>query len=448
MAAAKRILYVEDTDDLRELTTFVFLAHFQCEVVEAIDSQTAIEILKKDTNFDLIVSDYNMPGGKGDEIYKYIRQKKIAVPFVILSGNSLDDHPVLSEVKCYRKPMLEEEVVQMIRDNITQIQAANQKSYIPIQISLLKKIRDLHCTLYVKINDDKYVKLFHKGVVLTDQELARHAQHGISTLYIDSEETETFISDYRQKVLCEEAWNEVANDDFEDNFKLNAELLRNMGQLLKANHDFAEMTVAQVETALKLVSKNKKLNNLVQRFRKIENFGFSDHCTSLVYVAGYILNQLNPSGLVHNLRMITLAALIHDSSLDDRLYEMKLNLMHSGRLKEMQPGNANHREILQHGSKAAALAKEFEFFHPDIQILVEQHHELPDGTGFPQALKANRVHPLSAIFIVAEDFVDYFIRYSPTPDWKTYLKTREKTYSQLPYSDAFEVLKKNLPEGV
>jgi response regulator RpfG family c-di-GMP phosphodiesterase len=444
MGAAKRILYVEDTDDLRELTTFVFLAHFQCEVVEAMDSASAIDVLKRDANFDLIVSDYNMPGGKGDEIYKYIKQKKIGVPFVILSGNSLDDHPVLGSVKCYRKPMLEEEVVQMIRENISEIQPSGQKSYIPIPISLIKKIRELRCTLYVKINEEKYVKLFHKGTVVNDAELSRHSQHGIATLYIDSDESESFISDYRRKVLSEEAWNEVQNDDFEDNFKLNAELLRNMGQLLKANHDFAEMTVVQVETALKLVSKNKKFNHLVQRFRKIENFGFSDHCTSLVYVAGYILNQLNPSGLEHNLRMITLAALIHDVSLDDRLYEMKLTLMHSGRIKELQPGNANHKEILQHGAKASALAKDFDFCHPDIQILVEQHHELPDGTGFPLGLKGNRIHPLSSIFIVAEDFVDYFIRYSPTPDWKTYLATREKTFGTLPFADAFEVLKKNL----
>ncbi len=440
----QKILYVEDADDLRELTTFLFQAHFDCHVVEATNSQHAIEILKKDTAFDLIISDFKMAGGNGDEIYKYLRQHKIQIPFVVLSGNSLDDHPVLSQVKTYRKPMMEEDVIQMVRENLTNIRPQSQKTYIPIPLSLLKKIKDLHCTLYVKINDEKFIKLFHKGTTLNDEELGRHSQHGIATLYIDSDESEVFISDYRRKVLSEQAWVEVQNDDFEDNFKLNAELLRNMGLLLKRNSEFAEITVSQVESALKLISRNKKFNHLVQRFRKIENFGFSDHCTSLVYVAGYILHQLNREGMTHELRMLTLAALIHDVSLDDRLYEMKLNFLFSGRLKDLHKGGADQKEIYAHTKKGAAMAKDFDFCHLDIQALIEQHHELPDGSGFPSGLKAHEIHPLSAVFIVAEDFVDYFIRYSPAPDWQAYLKSREKTYSATPFLEAFQVLKKDL----
>jgi response regulator RpfG family c-di-GMP phosphodiesterase len=444
MSQMQKILYVEDADDLRELTTFLFQAHFDCQVVEAANSQHAIEILKKDTAFDLIVSDYKMAGGNGDEIYKYLRQNKIQIPFVVLSGNSLDDHPVLSQVKAYRKPMMEEDVIQMVRDNLANVRPQAQKTYIPIPLSLLKKIKDLHCTLYVKINDEKFIKLFHKGTVLNDEELGRHSQHGIATLYIDSDESEVFISDYRRKVLSEQAWVEVQNDDFEDNFKLNAELLRNMGLLLKRNVEFAEITVTQVESALKLISRNKKFNHLVQRFRKIENFGFSDHCTSLVYVAGYILHQLKSEALTHELRMLTLAALIHDVSLDDRLYAMKLNLLFSGRLKDLHKGGADQKEIQAHPKKGAAMAKDFEFCHLDVQTLIEQHHELPDGTGFPAGLKAHEIHPLSAVFIVAEDFVDYFIRYSPAPDWNAYMKSREKTYSATPFREAFRVLKQNI----
>lgn len=444
MGAQKRILYVEDADDLRELTTFLFQAHFHCQVVEATNAQVAIDILKKDKNFDLVVSDFKMPGGNGDELYDFMRKNKIQIRFVILSGNSLKDHPVLSAVKTYRKPMLEADVIQMVRENLEQVEPTTAKTYIPIPLSLLKKMKDLHCTLYVKINDEKFVKLFNKGMALTDEELARHSQHGISTLYIDSGESEVFITDYRRKVLAESAWIEVQNDDFEDHFKLNAELLRNMGGVLKQNHELSEITMAQVESALKLLLKNKKFNHLVQRFRKIENFGFADHCISLVYVAGYLLNQLAPQDITHRLRMITLAALIHDVSLDDRLYELKLNLMFSGRLKDLAKGSSDQKEILIHPQRGAALAKDFDFCHPDIQILIEQHHELPDGSGFPMGLKAEKIHPLTAIFIVAEDFVDYFIRFSPAPDWQTYIKTREKTFAHSTFAYAFQILKQDL----
>jgi len=36
--------------------------------------------------------------------------------------------------------------------------------------------------------------------------------------------------------------------------------------------------------------------------------------------------------------------------------------------------------------------------------IIEQHHELPDGTGFPHGINSNRFNQLSAIFIVAQQF--------------------------------------------
>lgn len=38
--------------------------------------------------------------------------------------------------------------------------------------------------------------------------------------------------------------------------------------------------------------------------------------------------------------------------------------------------------------------------------IVEQHHELPDGTGFPFGITSNRFNQLSAIFIVAQQFTE------------------------------------------
>ena len=41
--------------------------------------------------------------------------------------------------------------------------------------------------------------------------------------------------------------------------------------------------------------------------------------------------------------------------------------------------------------------------------MVEQHHERPDGTGFPKKLRHTTITLLSAIQIVAEDFIENLI---------------------------------------
>lgn len=38
--------------------------------------------------------------------------------------------------------------------------------------------------------------------------------------------------------------------------------------------------------------------------------------------------------------------------------------------------------------------------------IIEQHHELPDGKGFPAGVNASRINQLSAIFIVSQRFIE------------------------------------------
>ena len=49
----------------------------------------------------------------------------------------------------------------------------------------------------------------------------------------------------------------------------------------------------------------------------------------------------------------------------------------------------------------------YENHPPDVDVLVVQHHERPDGSGFPSKLFAHQISPLSALFIVAHDLVSF-----------------------------------------
>ncbi len=46
---------------------------------------------------------------------------------------------------------------------------------------------------------------------------------------------------------------------------------------------------------------------------------------------------------------------------------------------------------------------------PDVDIIVSEHHERPDGTGFPQRKGYAALAPLSSVFIVAHDLVSYIL---------------------------------------
>ena len=67
--------------------------------------------------------------------------------------------------------------------------------------------------------------------------------------------------------------------------------------------------------------------------------------------------------------------------------------------------------FLSHPKDAGNLIKRyFTTAPPDTDALAYQHHEAPDGSGFPQGMRAEKISPLSALFIVANDFSFYFLK--------------------------------------
>ena len=83
----KRILVVDDWESIRE-TFALILTEANYEVLSASDGEEAINILAKDSGFDLVITDVRMPKKRGEELIKYI---KLAHPHIKTIFVSSDD---------------------------------------------------------------------------------------------------------------------------------------------------------------------------------------------------------------------------------------------------------------------------------------------------------------------------------------------------------------------
>ncbi|MCR6502018.1 ATP-binding protein [Shinella sp. CPCC 101442] len=81
----KRVLLVDD-DFLIAMSSVDMLTDLGHEVVEAHSGLEAIEILKRDARFDLIITDYSMPGMTGGELIVAARALIPGIPMLIASG--------------------------------------------------------------------------------------------------------------------------------------------------------------------------------------------------------------------------------------------------------------------------------------------------------------------------------------------------------------------------
>jgi cyclic di-GMP phosphodiesterase len=81
----ERILVVEDDDTTREfLVSILASAGYGCR--EAGDGRAALKLLESGVEFDLILSNFVMPGMSGDELLKRVRAEYPDIPFVMETG--------------------------------------------------------------------------------------------------------------------------------------------------------------------------------------------------------------------------------------------------------------------------------------------------------------------------------------------------------------------------
>jgi CheY-like chemotaxis protein len=94
-ADAIHILVVDDDVFTAEMTSMI-LDEPEYEVVVANGGMEALGMLATDTNIRIVVSDMNMPGIGGIQLFEAIRERGYTVPFVLLTG---DDCPP-SSLEC------------------------------------------------------------------------------------------------------------------------------------------------------------------------------------------------------------------------------------------------------------------------------------------------------------------------------------------------------------
>ena len=173
------------------------------------------------------------------------------------------------------------------------------------------------------------------------------------------------------------------------------------------NKEIQELTKKSVLSTIHFVKNSPGLSKLLLAMSREKNKYISAHSMLIAYVSCAVASQLEWKS-DSTYQKLTLAAFLHDSSLQNQelakiqtlqeLYDKKDNFT----VEEMEA-------YRQHPAIAAEVASRFRETPPDVDAIIFQHHERPDGKGFPRGLNHLRIGPLAAVFIVSHELVTYLI---------------------------------------
>ena len=89
MAQLKKILLVDDDDDLREALSEQLVMTEDFDVFEAADGQDAMVKVKAGF-YDLVILDVGLPDTDGRELCRVMRKQGVKCPIMMLTGHDSD----------------------------------------------------------------------------------------------------------------------------------------------------------------------------------------------------------------------------------------------------------------------------------------------------------------------------------------------------------------------
>lgn len=452
------ILYIEDDQNIAEIYVLMLKEHFEnIEIKHFLDGEKAIEELKKNhTSYNLVISDFKLPNISGAEIFKFVSGQMLGIPFIILSGYDCSKDENLkfffdSHVRnaFLVKPTTIDELAKKIQwclavDNnpltVYLKEATHHDEKIAINSDVFLKLNYVPCDVYLKINKGKFVKIIKKKEIYENSLIKKLIMKGTTHFFVNRSE----LSQYGESVVSTlNVMIKTKKNKINDQQK--SQLATKAIEVIKSNLLKCGFNKTLMDTTDELVTMQLDLIDSAPEFasflEKFQNFRMvhADHVRLVSYICVSILKELewDSETTVHRMCM---AVMLHDISLPDGILKL------INETKDLQKLSEKDRmSYFSHPEVSSHIAKNFEKIAPGIDQYILEHHESPDGRGFPKKLNFNNIHPLSAVLHISDLVADLLWEHGFEMDKvKDDIRDMKANYQRGFYRKPFEALLRTL----
>ncbi|MEE2671141.1 MAG: response regulator [Bdellovibrionota bacterium] len=402
------ILLIDDDPDVREIIAFTLESEMDCEIKEVASGNAAINELKQNSSsYNLIVCDYNMPDGNGGVVYQYLLDTSSELPFVFCSSDFSKEHPEFSNTKnllCeITKPKIFEGIVEMYKkyqefaqSNSTSVAVSpNTNEYCEAGIDLVANCSTLPCDIYLKVGANM-IKTFKQGDDLSQEDVDKYKNKNINSIFVKRSDSRMFVDYISMKIISileDEALSE--EEKVLDAHSVIMETVRELG----ISDSVVRAASASVDFTLKFFDESRETNELKDIiFGKSKKNYLTNHSVGIAYVSVGILKQTSWDSPENRMKLV-MSSFMHDMSI--RMPEFTESVLVE---------NSDLQGIKEHVSQTVDMLMNLKNIPEDVFRIISDHHERPDGSGFPRGVGGAQLSPLASIFIFSHDVIDSVLK--------------------------------------
>lgn len=277
--------------------------------------------------------------------------------------------------------------------------------YIEIQGASLPGMGPMQGTVYLKMLDGRYIPVFKAGDRILESDIQHFlAKRPDQEFYLKRDELKALLRSRSGEIEALTSSRPIEEERLEKTIRGSYGLVRDVVREIGFTPEAQSVAIASVEATLKILGARPKMKVILENLRSKEGDYIPSHSLNLGKVACALAHKIGWRSETTYFKL-SLAAFLHDISLEEdsqaKVFDLQL-------VSENSEFTADAiREIKMHPIRAAEYARQFQEVPYDVEQIVSQHHERPNGSGYPRGLVVRFFTPLSALFIVAQDLIEY-----------------------------------------
>ncbi len=432
----KKILIVDDNEDLMKVLSLLLSGDQASKLdLHAVNNLQKALSLMNNICFDLVICDYELCDGLGHKIF----QKNIILnnaPFILFTTKTFEQCSGFENLKnqnsmnrYIKKDHSGPDLLEIVNEILGL--ERTERSYIPIPFNIVESLKTPLDNLYFKLNDKKFIKIVNEGRDYIEL-ISHYREKGIELFYLPLTEASSFLKRVLEKILPSSVEIYKNVQVFNISFDVNEAALKNIG--LSDFH--LEVTYKTIESLTDIINKKKALGDVLGQLEKTGKFT-KDHAILCLFLCTPIVNGLDWKG-PETMNKLGMAAFFHnilwsESDVQDREALSKQELE--------EKGDICLKQAIDHVREIVNVLGPFDEISSDTLTIISEHHENPDGSGYPLGLQGRGISGLSAVFILAHRLACFLLKTEVTSyRVQEFLSSLPKNYREGSFERPYRIL--------
>lgn len=296
-----------------------------------------------------------------------------------------------------------DEKKKKLKEQIEELELSNEQNavvgdFFKVSTEIVKRINTLFFDVYIMTGSGRFIKIFKKDTQPEIERIEKYESKGVAELYILNEDRKVYFLKADQIV-------ESLLKNNSTNTAQKIELLHELTNLvmmeiykdIKMNDATIERTYTTSKAIVEHLAKDAKS---LAAFLRSSNSDFYQCKHSIaVCVISLLIAQALGNESIMLLQTLGAGSMLHDiglSQIDPAVATKRVEDMNADEMKEYKLHPLYGMNMIQQSKEVTA----------EVRQIIYQHHEQPNGQGFPNFLHGPSIAYLAKIVSIADSFSD------------------------------------------